>query len=193
MQLRKWSGNIILGRSAWIFGKWRYLELAMFLNLYFISFLTRFCIFVKSLRRMNHPNIVKLKEVIRENDILYFVFEYMVWEILWKGCSNIGILFLKTHSFYNIFRIATFTSLWKTGARFFQRLRFGIGPFKYFKPLLICTTVAIFTVTLSLVLLLFCAEMSCFVIIFLFSFFFSQFTILILSLFRLTCILVIGW
>ncbi|EOY25312.1 Kinase superfamily protein isoform 1 [Theobroma cacao] len=32
---------------------------------------------VKSLRRMNHPNIVKLKEVIRENDILYFVFEYL--------------------------------------------------------------------------------------------------------------------
>ncbi|XP_015084716.1 cyclin-dependent kinase F-4-like [Solanum pennellii] len=32
---------------------------------------------VKSLRRMNHPNIVKLKEVINENDILYFVFEYM--------------------------------------------------------------------------------------------------------------------
>ncbi|XP_022145412.1 cyclin-dependent kinase F-4 isoform X1 [Momordica charantia] len=32
---------------------------------------------VKSLRKMNHPNIVKLKEVIRENNILYFVFEYM--------------------------------------------------------------------------------------------------------------------
>lgn len=32
----------------------------------------------QSLRKMNHPNIVKLKEVIRENDILYFVFEYMV-------------------------------------------------------------------------------------------------------------------
>ncbi|KAK4389135.1 Cyclin-dependent kinase F-4 [Sesamum angolense] len=30
-----------------------------------------------SLRKMNHPNIVKLKEVIRENDVLYFVFEYM--------------------------------------------------------------------------------------------------------------------
>ncbi|KAL4343973.1 hypothetical protein AHAS_Ahas11G0131900 [Arachis hypogaea] len=30
-----------------------------------------------SLRKMNHPNIVKLKEVIRESDILYFVFEYM--------------------------------------------------------------------------------------------------------------------
>jgi serine/threonine protein kinase len=32
----------------------------------------------QSLRKMNHPNIVKLKEVIRESDILYFVFEYMV-------------------------------------------------------------------------------------------------------------------
>ncbi|XP_019423956.1 PREDICTED: cyclin-dependent kinase F-4-like [Lupinus angustifolius] len=32
---------------------------------------------VKSLRKMNHPNIVKLKEVIRESDILYFVFEYL--------------------------------------------------------------------------------------------------------------------
>lgn len=37
-----------------------------------------YIIFFQSLRRMNHPNIVKLKEVIRENDILYFVFEYMV-------------------------------------------------------------------------------------------------------------------
>ncbi|PRQ56156.1 putative protein-serine/threonine kinase CMGC-RCK family [Rosa chinensis] len=36
---------------------------------------------VKSLRRMNHPNIVKLKEVIREHDILYFVFEYMLMKI----------------------------------------------------------------------------------------------------------------
>ncbi|XP_046327547.1 serine/threonine-protein kinase ICK-like [Haliotis rufescens] len=32
---------------------------------------------VKSLRKLNHPNIVKLKEVIRENDMLYFVFEFM--------------------------------------------------------------------------------------------------------------------
>ncbi|KAK4743517.1 hypothetical protein SAY87_001518 [Trapa incisa] len=32
---------------------------------------------VKSLQKMSHPNIVKLKEVIRENDVLYFVFEYM--------------------------------------------------------------------------------------------------------------------
>jgi len=32
---------------------------------------------VQSLRKMSHPNIVKLKEVIRENDILYFVFEFL--------------------------------------------------------------------------------------------------------------------
>jgi protein kinase len=32
---------------------------------------------VRSLRKLSHPNIVKLKEVIRENDELYFVFEFM--------------------------------------------------------------------------------------------------------------------
>ncbi|MQL99126.1 hypothetical protein Taro_031850, partial [Colocasia esculenta] len=36
---------------------------------------------VKSLRKMNHPNIVKLKEVIREHDILYLVFEYMEFNL----------------------------------------------------------------------------------------------------------------
>ena len=32
---------------------------------------------IKSLRRLNHKSIVKLKEVIRVNDDLYFVFEYL--------------------------------------------------------------------------------------------------------------------
>ncbi|CAD6189809.1 unnamed protein product [Caenorhabditis auriculariae] len=32
---------------------------------------------VKSLKKLNHPNIIKLREVIRENDVLYFVFEFM--------------------------------------------------------------------------------------------------------------------
>uniref|UniRef100_A0A3Q1EZ45 non-specific serine/threonine protein kinase n=1 Tax=Acanthochromis polyacanthus TaxID=80966 RepID=A0A3Q1EZ45_9TELE len=32
---------------------------------------------VKSLKKLNHANVVKLKEVVRENDYLYFVFEYM--------------------------------------------------------------------------------------------------------------------
>jgi len=32
---------------------------------------------VQSLKKLNHPNIVKLKEVIRENDELFFVFEFV--------------------------------------------------------------------------------------------------------------------
>jgi protein kinase len=32
---------------------------------------------VRSLRKLNHPNIIKLKEVIREKNQLYFVFEFM--------------------------------------------------------------------------------------------------------------------
>ena len=40
---------------------------------------------IKSLRKLNHSQIVKLKEVIRVNDDLYFVFEYMeknVYELM---------------------------------------------------------------------------------------------------------------
>ena len=33
--------------------------------------------FFQSLKKLNHANIVKLKEVIRENDTLYFIFEFM--------------------------------------------------------------------------------------------------------------------
>ena len=33
---------------------------------------------VRSLRQLHHPCIVQLKEVVRENDELFFVFEYMV-------------------------------------------------------------------------------------------------------------------
>jgi protein kinase len=32
---------------------------------------------VKSLRKLNHPNVIKLKEVIRVNDELSFVFDYL--------------------------------------------------------------------------------------------------------------------
>lgn len=35
------------------------------------------CVVEQSLKKLNHPNIVKLREVIRENDELFFVFEYM--------------------------------------------------------------------------------------------------------------------
>ncbi|VFQ70559.1 unnamed protein product [Cuscuta campestris] len=50
---------------------------------------------VKSLRRMNHPNIVKLKEVIRENDTLFFVFEYMECN-LYELMKDRGKLFSET-------------------------------------------------------------------------------------------------
>lgn len=33
---------------------------------------------VVSLRKLSHTAIIKLREVIRENDELFFVFEYMV-------------------------------------------------------------------------------------------------------------------
>lgn len=36
-----------------------------------------FCFSFQSLKKLNHANVVKLKEVIRENDHLYFIFEYM--------------------------------------------------------------------------------------------------------------------
>ncbi|KAL6511100.1 hypothetical protein OROGR_022224 [Orobanche gracilis] len=32
---------------------------------------------VKSLRRLNHPNIIKLLEIVRQNNELFFIFEYM--------------------------------------------------------------------------------------------------------------------
>jgi protein kinase len=42
---------------------------------------------VKSLRKLNHVNVVKLKEVIRENDELFFVFEFMESN-LYQACKE---------------------------------------------------------------------------------------------------------
>lgn len=73
---------------------------------------------VSALRKLSHINIVKLKEVIRENDELYFIFEYLnenlyqmikdrkkflpeytiksiIWYVL-HSCSNN----LQTHHYY---------------------------------------------------------------------------------------------
>lgn len=47
---------------------------------------------VQSLRKMSHPNIVKLKEVIRENDTLYFVFEFLD-QNLYQLCKDRDKLF----------------------------------------------------------------------------------------------------
>ena len=46
---------------------------------------------IKSLRKMNHAQIIKLKEVIRVNDDLYFVFEFMdfnVYELMKDRTKN---------------------------------------------------------------------------------------------------------
>lgn len=32
---------------------------------------------LQSLQKLSHPNLIKLREVIREDNVLYFVFEYM--------------------------------------------------------------------------------------------------------------------
>ena len=47
---------------------------------------------VQSLRKLSHPNIVKLKEVIRENDMLYFVFEFLE-QNLYQLCKERDSLF----------------------------------------------------------------------------------------------------
>jgi benzoyl-CoA reductase/2-hydroxyglutaryl-CoA dehydratase subunit BcrC/BadD/HgdB len=43
----------------------------------FVYFSVYFPSHPQSLKKLNHANVVKLKEVIRENDHLYFIFEYM--------------------------------------------------------------------------------------------------------------------
>uniref|UniRef100_A0A7S1IRK4 Protein kinase domain-containing protein n=1 Tax=Eutreptiella gymnastica TaxID=73025 RepID=A0A7S1IRK4_9EUGL len=47
---------------------------------------------IKSLRKLSHPNIVKLREVIRENDELFFIFEYCETTVYqqMKDMSNVG-------------------------------------------------------------------------------------------------------
>jgi male germ cell-associated kinase len=37
---------------------------------------------IKVLRRLNHPNVVKLKEVIRERNDLFLIFEYVNGTVL---------------------------------------------------------------------------------------------------------------
>jgi male germ cell-associated kinase len=49
---------------------------------------------VKSLRKINHENIVKLKEVIRMNNELYFVFEYCeknLYQVLKESNNNMDL------------------------------------------------------------------------------------------------------
>ena len=47
---------------------------------------------IRSLRKLNHPNIIKLKEVIRVNDELYFVFDFLdmnIYELMKDRTKNL--------------------------------------------------------------------------------------------------------
>jgi serine/threonine protein kinase len=57
-------------------------------------------LFWQSLRKLNHPNIVKLKEVIRENDELFFVFEYMVSYLLYGVNFYIYLIYIVIVCYY---------------------------------------------------------------------------------------------
>ena len=59
---------------------------------------------MQSLKKLNHANVIKLKEVIRENDHLYFIFEYMK-ENLYQLMKD-RYVFMKT----NFFLIVSSTS-----------------------------------------------------------------------------------
>lgn len=73
---------------------------------------------LQSLRKLNHANIVKLKEVIRENDELFFVFEFMeknLYEMMKEREKHIpearirnimyqifqGLAFMHKHGFFH--------------------------------------------------------------------------------------------
>ena len=59
---------------------------------------------VRSLKKMSHPNIVKLREVVREHDILYFVFEYMKGTKFWNEAEQkmrSKALWRKKYIFFN--------------------------------------------------------------------------------------------
>lgn len=47
---------------------------------------------LQSLQKLNHPHIVRLKEVVRENNELFFIFEYMVYEPFKTAHEVIGFI-----------------------------------------------------------------------------------------------------
>ena len=148
-------------RNVWVCVKSRYFRPVMYflspLSCYVLS--TDISFFLKSLRRMNHPNIVKLKEVIRENDILYFIMEYMVTKML--CIPNIQLphycSLLESESLF--FRSVISTNLWKIGSDLSQSLKSATGAFRFFRLLLTCirgaTSIVISNLVCSCVLSLF--------------------------------------
>ena len=56
---------------------------------------------VRSLRKLSHPCIVKLREVIRESNELFFIFEYLVSGSL----QPLGNFFAFPERFFRLFRV----------------------------------------------------------------------------------------
>lgn len=94
LQSKKWRENSTFGKSVWICEKLRYVfsvsliycifsvgykskNISLIINHVFLLIFS-WSVFLQALRKLNHPNIIKLKEVVRENNELFFIFEYMV-------------------------------------------------------------------------------------------------------------------
>lgn len=57
------------------------------------------------MKKLSHANVVKLKEVIRENDVLYFVFEYMkenLYQLMKDRYEYVILLFFIYRIIYGI-------------------------------------------------------------------------------------------
>jgi len=168
LQLRKWRKSITHGRSVSVWEKWRWCILnfsSYFYCLIFLYFEIKFFFIVliwQSLRKMNHPNIVKLKEVIRENNILYFVFEYMVSDVLLSLRTCFVLKLFSTWLDKNLmFRNAIFINLWRIKKSSSQKLKWEIGAFKSFKALPTCISEDTFIGTLNQVSPLFLCLVKC--------------------------------
>lgn len=64
-----------------------------------------FSLLFQSLKKLNHANVIKLKEVIRENDHLYFIFEYMkenLYQLMKDRCVYIVICCIINSTFQTI-------------------------------------------------------------------------------------------
>lgn len=78
---------------------------------------------IKSLRKLNHPNVIKLKEVLLVSEELYMVFEYLdynLYEVYAKMKEN-GKTFTEAEIKYNALHaglISTrFSAVWRTCTR----------------------------------------------------------------------------
>jgi protein kinase len=88
------------------------------IHIVFPHYFLPFYLPLQSLKKLNHPNIVKLWEVIRQDDELYFVFEFMdgnLYEMMKKRDKHFpeakirnimyqifqGLAFMHKHGFFH--------------------------------------------------------------------------------------------